>query len=249
MRSAVLGVGIDSVTITEAVDLLEKFIAERKPRLVATANAEMVMLAQEDAELSQILNSAALVVPDGAGVVWAAKYNGIPVRERVAGYDLVQALLARAAIRGYSIYFFGAAPGIADKAAQLSVRQYPGLRIAGVRNGYFSAEEVPGIIGDIKAKQADILLVALGVPKQEKWLKANLAQIGVPVAIGVGGSFDVMAGVVSRAPLWMQQTGMEWLYRLLCQPRRILRMMALPRFVYRVVARQKTLDKNKAGIL
>lgn len=239
MRSTVLGVKIDAVTMAEAVDLLEAFIGEKRPHLVATANAEMVMAAQNDKELAEILANADLVVPDGAGVVWAGRYQGDLVPERVAGYDLAQALLAKAAVRGYRVYFFGGAPGIAEMAREIAANRYPGLNVVGTRDGFFMAQDEPAIIELIKSCKPDILLAALGVPKQEKWLTAHLAELEVPLSMGVGGTFDVMAGVVCRAPLWMQRAGLEWLYRLCCQPSRITRMLALPRFVMEVLVAKK----------
>ena len=239
LRIAVLKVSIDSVTMAEALGIVESFISKRQPRFVATANAEMVMLAEQDSEMARILNQADLVVPDGAGVVWAARHQGCPVPERVAGYDLVQVLLAKAAVCGYRVYFFGGAPGVAEKAKETAQKWYPGLQVVGIRHGFFSADEETGIIEDIRASEPDVLLVALGVPKQEKWLDAHLRELAVPVSIGVGGSLDVMAGTMRRAPLWMQRTGLEWLFRLYCQPRRLIRMMALPRFVLRVLKAKK----------
>lgn len=234
-RTNVLGVGIDNVTMAEAISRVEEFIHKGVPKLIATANAEMVMLAQEDAELAAILDCAALVVPDGAGVVWAASYNKQPVAERVAGFDLTQHLLAVAAKKGYRVFFFGGAPGIADLAAQAAVRQCPGIQVTGIRNGFFQTEEIPSIIDQIRDAKPHILFAALGVPRQEKWLSKYMSALGTPVCIGVGGTFDVMAGVSKRAPLWMQHSGLEWMYRLLRQPERIGRMMALPRFVWKVV--------------
>lgn len=239
MRVSVLGVEIDSLTMAAAIAKVESYIDEGRPRFIATANAEMVMAAQADRELAGVLAGADLVVADGAGVVWAAGYLGQPVPERVAGYDLTQALLARSSERNWRIYFFGGAPDIADKAAAVATARHPGLTVAGVRNGFFTAAEENGIIAEIKASRPHILLVALGVPKQEKWLARHLAELAVPVAMGVGGTFDVMAGVAKRAPLWMQRSGLEWLYRLGREPRRLLRMMALPRFVLRVLAAKK----------
>lgn len=239
MRSKVLGIQIDRVTLAEALAKVEGFISEKKPRLVATANAEMVMLAQQDGELAGILNQADLVVPDGAGVVWACKHHCCPVPERVAGYDLVQTFLARAAVCGYRVYFFGGAPGIAENAREKAEELYSGLRVVGTRNGYFSQADEADIVREIQSCQPDVLLVALGVPKQEKWLWSHLQELAVPVSIGVGGTFDVMAGVICRAPLWMQQAGLEWLYRLGCQPSRVIRMMALPRFVLKVLGAKK----------
>ncbi|WP_442891484.1 WecB/TagA/CpsF family glycosyltransferase [Dendrosporobacter sp. 1207_IL3150] len=225
--------------MAKAVKIVEEFIAARKPRLIATANAEMVMMAQNDCELKKILNNADLVVPDGAGVVWAAKYSGELIPERVAGFDLVQQILRKAAKNNYRIYFFGGAPGIAEQAKTWAETNYAGVKIVGVRNGFFASDDEPRIINEIKSSNPDVLLVALGVPKQEKWLAQNIAQLGVPIAIGVGGTFDVMAGVVNRAPIWMQRANLEWLYRLLSQPQRALRMLALPRFVLKVMSFKK----------
>lgn len=235
----VLDVMIDAVSMPEAVRVVENFIAERKTRFIATANAEMVMLAQTDAELAGILNHADLVIPDGAGVVWAARYHHHTMPERVAGYDLVQHLLDKSARSGYRVYFFGGAPGVAEQARLYAQERYPGVKVVGVRDGYFAAEDEPEIINNIKLCKPDILFAALGVPKQEKWLIRNLAELEVPVSIGVGGTFDVMAGVVVRAPLWMQKANLEWLYRLLSQPHRALRMLALPRFMLKVIASKK----------
>lgn len=239
MRYEILGVAIDAVTLGEAVETAAGFIAAGGPHLVATANAEMVMTAGQDGELARILAAADLVVPDGAGVVWAARHLGHAVPERVAGFDLAQALLARAATEGWRVYLFGGAPGIAAKAAETAAARFPGLVVAGVRHGYFTADESAAIAADIRAAGPAILLAALGVPKQEKWLAANAATLGVPLSMGVGGTFDVMAGVAMRAPLWMQRAGLEWLYRLGSDPRRFRRMLALPRFVLRVLAAKK----------
>jgi len=225
--------------MAEAAKKVEAFIAAGGPHMVATANAEMVMMAGRDRELAGILAAADLVVPDGAGVVWAARRLGCPMPERVAGFDLVQVLLARAAAVGWRVYFFGGAPSVAAKAAAAAQARYPGLIVAGVRHGFFTAAEEEAIAADIRASRPHILLAALGVPKQEKWLAARRDLLAVPVALGVGGTFDVMAGVAARAPLWMQRAGLEWLYRLGREPRRIRRMMALPRFVLRVLAAKK----------
>lgn len=235
----VLGIPVDSISMESAVAKIEAFIQEASPHLIATANAEMVMLAQQDNELMDILQHASLVVPDGAGVVWAARYQGNEVRERVAGFDLTQRLLAEAAIKGYRVYFFGAGPGIAEQAKQTAEACYPGIHIVKTRDGYFTEADEAEIIEDIVSMQPHILLAALGVPKQEKWLMRNLNKLQVPVAIGVGGTLDVMAGTVKRAPLWMQQANLEWLYRLLKQPQRAIRMLALPRFVLKVIMDKK----------
>ena len=178
--------------------------------------------------------TAELVVPDGAGTVWAAHHLGYEMPERVAGYDLVQALLKEAPKRGDRVFFFGSAPGIAESAKNKAEKLYPGVQIVGVRNGYFTAEDEPEIINEIREAKPDILLAALGVPKQEKWLKKYREELGVPVSIGVGGTLDVMAGNVRRAPKWMQKAKLEWLFRGLLQPKRAGRLVALPKFVLRV---------------
>lgn len=235
----ILGVNVNSLTMAQAVEAVQQFIAEKKVALVATANAEMLMRATQDEELKDILNRADLVVPDGAGTVWAAGHLGEPMPERVAGFDLAQELMAAAPARGDRIYFFGSAPGVADKAKRKAEELYPGIQVVGVRNGFFSEADEPQIIAEIKAARPDILLVALGVPKQEKWLKRHLQELQVPVSIGVGGTLDVMAGVMQRAPLWMQKAKLEWLFRGLKQPSRAGRLLALPKFVLKVVASKK----------
>jgi N-acetylglucosaminyldiphosphoundecaprenol N-acetyl-beta-D-mannosaminyltransferase len=239
MKATVLGVTINIISMSQAVSKLELFIREQTPHLIATANAEMVMLAQEDRELAAILAQSHLVVPDGAGVVWAARHQGYTIPERVAGYDLAQNLLAVAAEKGYRVFMFGSHPAVIDKAKNAAIEKYPGLNIVGVRDGFFTDKEESDIVKTIAAVKPDILLAALGVPKQEKWLARNLTNLNVPVCMGVGGTFDVMAGAVKRAPLWMQRSSLEWLFRLLCQPQRAIRMLALPRFAIKVIFDKK----------
>ena len=235
----ILGVNVDAVTMAEAVAHVTAAMDVRANVMIATANAEMIMRATHDEELRDILNAAALVVPDGAGTVWAARHLGHAMPERVAGYDLAQELLRRAPAEGRRIYFFGAAPGVAEKAKEKAEQLYPGIEIVGVRNGFFSPADNAAIITEIKAAHPDLLLVALGVPKQEKWIAAHLAALDVPAAIGVGGTLDVMAGVMKRAPHWMQKAKLEWLFRGLMQPKRAGRLLALPKFVLKVHASRK----------
>ncbi|MBO6210882.1 MAG: WecB/TagA/CpsF family glycosyltransferase [Schwartzia sp.] len=223
----------------EAVEQAERWMDERHGALIATANAEMIMNATRDEELFEILRAADLVVPDGAGTVWAAHHLGHEMPERVAGYDLTQELLKRAPEKNRRVFFFGSAPGVAEKAKQKAEAMYPGIQIVGVRNGYFSEDEVPAIIRMIREAQPDLLLAALGVPKQEKWLKKYKEKLGVPVSIGVGGTLDVMAGTAKRAPVWMQKAKLEWLFRGILQPKRAGRLLALPKFVFRVHASKK----------
>ena len=233
-RVKILGVGVDSVTMQEALDRVDTFFEERKPVIIATANAEMLMRATHDEELKNILNAAELVVPDGAGTVWAAHHLGYEMPERVAGYDLAQELMKRAPSKNRKIYFFGSAPGVAEKAKLKAEELYPNIQIVGTRNGFFTETDEPQIIADIKSAQPDLLLAALGVPKQEKWLAKYKDELNVPVSIGVGGTFDVMAGVMKRAPKWMQKAKLEWLFRAMLQPKRAGRLIALPKFVLKV---------------
>ncbi len=232
----ILGVPVASLTMREAVEQADRWMDERRGALIATANAEMIMNATRDVELMEILRAADLVVPDGAGTVWAAHHLGHAMPERVAGYDLTQELLKRAPAKNRRVFFFGSAPGVAEKAKQKAETIYPGIQVVGVRNGYFSEAEEPGIIEEIREAQPDLLLAALGVPKQEKWLKKYKDELGVPVSIGVGGTLDVMAGTMKRAPVWVQKAKLEWLFRGILQPKRAVRLLALPKFVFRVHA-------------
>ncbi len=244
-KITILDVNVDIVTMNNAIERIESFILAGHSRFIATANAEMVMLAQTDNELRDILNTADLVVPDGAGVVWAGRYLGAEVPERVAGYDLTQKLLERAARSGYTVFLLGAGPGIVNKAKNEAERKFPGIQIVGTQDGFFSPMDEPKIIEAIRSLQPDILLVALGVPKQEKWIYLNKNYLKVPVSIGVGGTFDVMAGTVRRAPLWMQKIHLEWFFRFLMQPSRFMRILRLPQFVIKVLAVKKVRQNNR----
>ncbi|WP_074515483.1 WecB/TagA/CpsF family glycosyltransferase [Selenomonas sp. WCT3] len=225
--------------MSQAVAQVQDYMDEKQNVLIATANAEMIMRATHDKELRDILNDAALVVPDGAGTVWAAHHLGHDMPERVAGFDLAQELMRIAPQKKRRVFFFGSAPGVAEKAKAKAEALYPGIEIVGVRNGFFTEKDEPEIIAQIKAAKPDLLLAALGVPKQEKWLYKHKAELGVPVSIGVGGTLDVMAGVMKRAPLWMQKAKLEWLFRGMLQPKRAGRLMALPKFVLKVHAAKK----------
>ncbi|MGN0940617.1 MAG: WecB/TagA/CpsF family glycosyltransferase [Selenomonadaceae bacterium] len=237
----ILGVNVASITMAEAVEEAERFMDDADGHhLIATANAEMIMMATYDESLRDILNSASLVVPDGAGTVWAAHHLHHEMPERVAGYDLVQEILREAPSRHRRVFFFGSAPGVSDAAKHAAEEKYPGIDIVGTRNGYFTEKDNEKIVAEIKKANPDLLIAALGVPKQEKWLKKYQRDIGVPLAIGVGGTLDVMAGIVPRAPKWMQRAKLEWLFRGLRQPKRIGRLMALPKFVMKVHASRKS---------
>ena len=248
-KVTILGIPVDAITMREAVARIDGFIEKREPVLIATANAEMLLRATHDGELCRILQGAALVTPDGAGTVWAAHHLGHAMPERVAGYDMAQELMRKAPERHWRFYFFGSAPGVAEKAKAKAERLYPGIEIVGTRNGFFTEADEAAIVQEIKDAQPDILLAALGVPKQEKWLSRHLRELGVPVCIGVGGTFDVMAGVMKRAPLWMQRAKLEWLFRGLMQPKRAGRLLALPKFVLKVHAEKSKNGQTKSNPL
>ncbi|HHX01636.1 MAG TPA: WecB/TagA/CpsF family glycosyltransferase [Firmicutes bacterium] len=230
MKSNILGVKIDNVTMQEAVNKVAEMIQEPKPHLVVTANSEMVMIANRDPLLNEIIERADLVVPDSIGVIWASRILKQPLPERVPGIELMQALLAESVVRSWRIFLLGAEPGIAEQAAKVIAAEYKGINIVGTHHGFFTAAELPGVLDQIKKSRPDILFIALGVPKQEKFAAAHLANLGVPVALGVGGSFQVLAGAVRRAPYWMRRVGLEWLYRIIRQPARIGRAAVLPQF-------------------
>ncbi len=234
-QTYVLGVPFDVVNMQEAVAKTKAMLQDGGQHFICTPNPEIVMEAQKDEELMGILKEADMVVPDGIGVVWASKYSETRLTERVAGYDLGQNLMNELAGTGETFYFFGGAPGVASAAARKMMREYAGLKVVGVHNGYFDEKEEKKIIQDIKKLSPSILLVGLGAPKQEKWIYDNLRLTGAKVAIGVGGSFDVMAGNVKRAPKIFQKLGLEWFYRLITQPTRWKRMMRLPKFALTVL--------------
>ena len=232
----ILDVPVHPLTMGEAVSVLEESITSGEQAFVVTANAEIIMMCQEDAGYKKIVSQdAQLVLPDGAGAVWAGRHLGYKVPERVAGFDLYCQLLDKAAQKGYKAFFFGGSPGIAEAAKAKSEELYPGVQVVGCRNGYFKEEESQAIIDEINASRADMLFAALGAPKQEKWLVRYREQLKPKILMGIGGSFDVFAGKMERAPKWMQDASLEWLFRLYKQPSRFMRMMALPKFVLKVV--------------
>ncbi len=228
-RTDVLGVGFDNVTKAEAVERALALIDAREGRYVVTPNPEIVMLAKENPALKEALAGADIVLPDGAGIVKGAAILGRPMKEKVPGIDFACGVMARLAERGGSVYLFGAKPGVAEAAAETLRTKFPGLVISGTSNGYFS-DDGP-IIEKIKDAAPDFLLVCLGAPKQELWMAKMSGKLLVGLMVGLGGSLDVFAGTVKRAPEAWQKLDLEWLYRLLKEPRRIGRMMKLPLFV------------------
>ncbi len=231
----ILGVRIDDVTMAEAVALADAFVQSGVPHQIATVNVEFIMTARRNALFRQTLEQAALCVPDSVGVLWAARLLGHPLRGQVAGADLVWELAALAAARGYRLFLLGGAPGVAEQAAARLQGIHPSLQIAGTYAGSPAPAEEKEIVARIRATQSHILLVAYGAPQQDLWIARNIGEVAVPVAMGVGGSLDYIAGAAVRAPLWLRRRGLEWLYRLCRQPWRWRRMLALPQFAALVV--------------
>lgn len=226
----ILGIRFDALEMDEATGIIEGYIQEQRPHLVVTLNAEMMVMARKDQSFRSVLSKASLLVPDSVGIVWAGK-----LKARVPGIDMVEELAGISAQKGYRIFMIGSKDGIAAKAAFELERRYPGLKVVGARSGYFTEKEEAQVIEEIREAAPDILLVGLGMGKQEKWIAKHLHYLGVPACLGVGGSFDVIAGEVRRAPVWIRRAGLEWLYRFMLQPTRFKRILALPKFVYMVV--------------
>ena len=244
MRYDVLGVGIDAVTEAQALDMIQAFVREGGPHQVVTANPEILDNATRTPALHALINRAALVTADGQGVLLAGRILGTPFPARVTGIELAEALCRESAARGLSLYFLGAEPGVVDEAAANMRAQYPGVRIVGTHHGYFRKEGPAAVLADIKATQPDIVLVGMGSPYQEQFIDEELTRLGVPVAIGVGGSFDVLSGRVERAPELFIRLRLEWLYRIASDRKRWKRALALPRFVLKVL-RQKVTHRDR----
>lgn len=231
----ILGVRVHAVTYGQTLDLIAHWIAQGGPHQIATANPEFVMAAQRDAAFRQVLNTADLCAPDGVGLLWAARVLGQRLPERVTGSDLTPLLAQEAARRGWRLFLLGAGPGVAERAAQRLAQRSPGLRVVGCYEGSPDEREADAIIGRIQAAQPDLLLVAYGAPAQDLWIARHKARLGAPAMMGVGGAFDHIAGVRRRAPRWLQRVHLEWLFRLITQPWRWRRQLALPRFVAAVL--------------
>jgi len=236
---SILGVPVHDVTLAEACDVAERLIVQGGAHQFATVNPEFIMAARRDAEFMRVLHQTAINVPDGVGVLWAARRKGHVLRERVAGVELMDKLCAMASTNGWRAYFLGAAPGVAERAAAVMALKYPGLMIAGAYAGSPKPVDEAGIVERIRTSQPHLLFVAYGAPRQDVWLARNtpaLTPNSRPlgegfVGVGVGGAFDFITGVQTRAPEWARSAGLEWLFRLVRQPSRWKRQTALLRFV------------------
>ena len=232
-RINVLGVDFDNVTMDEAVDAAWALMEARSGGYIVTPNPEIVMSCRADPDVAAAVAGAALTIPDGIGIIYGAKILKTPLKEKVPGCDFSLKLMERMAKAGKSVFILGASPGTAEKAAENLGERLPGLRFVGTHNGYFN-DDAP-VIEAINAAAPDLLLVCLGAPKQELWMHKNAAALNVGLMVGAGGSVNIYAGTVQRAPEFWRRAGLEWLYRLLQEPKRIKRQMALPKFMLKVI--------------
>ncbi|MCX6095691.1 MAG: WecB/TagA/CpsF family glycosyltransferase [Candidatus Bipolaricaulota bacterium] len=243
-RSVLFGVGFHDLSLREAVACVEGMLgAAAGSRTVVTPNSASLLRSLKDRDLLAAYEQAGLVTADGVGVVWASRLLGVPLSERVCGIDLAESLLERAAIKGYRVFLLGGRPGVAERAAGRLEGRYPGLSIVATHHGYFEEDAEP--IAAIGEARPDILLVGMGVPRQERWMETAKGCLDVPLMIGVGGALDVWSGERRRAPRAWQRLGLEWLYRLLSQPRRFKDVSRIPRFVGRVLAARAAIDLER----
>jgi N-acetylglucosaminyldiphosphoundecaprenol N-acetyl-beta-D-mannosaminyltransferase len=243
-RFTLLGVPVDPLTQAQAVDWVAGAIARGRPRVVISVNPERIMHAGRDPAYAAVLRAADLALADGAGVLWAAHRIGHPLPERVTGVDFVRALAARGAAEHWRFFFLGGGPGVAEAAAQALLEAFPGFTLAGTHAGSPAPAEDAVTTEAVRASGAQVLLLAFGAAAEEAWLARNLGRSGALVGMGVGGAFDFIAGRTQRAPRWMRERGLEWLHRLSREPWRWRRMLALPRFVLRVVREEKRSDEG-----
>ena len=237
----ILGCRVDAVDMDATLRRIEHYLAEGGPHQIVTLGTEMVVYAQRDASYRDIVNACALAVCDTAGLLWASRLRSGPLRARVAGVELVERLCEMSVRTGARLFFLGGAPGIAAQAAHALAARYQGMRVAGALDGYFSPEGSAEIAAAIAVARADIVFVGLGFPRQEVWLTNHLAATGARVGIGVGGSFDILSGHKQRAPHVWCKMHLEWLYRLLDEPSRWRRQLALPVFAWLALREQLTL--------
>ena len=234
MKTNILNINFDTFTRNQALEKTLNFLGENKNHMIFTPNPEMVMYAQKDKDFLKILNKADLTIPDGIGIVLASKLNKIKIEQRVAGCDLVYSIFDKISDKGYNVYLLGGDHGVCENAKKNIELKY-NIKIVGFHHGYFNENDSVRIISDINHLETDILLVGLGFPKQEKWIYENRNLLKTKICIGVGGTLDVLSGKVNRAPVFYQNIGMEWLYRLFKQPSRIVRVIQIPIFILNVI--------------
>ena len=236
MKINVMGVDFDNVTMAEAMDRAREILDGQEAVYVVTPNSEIVYEAMHDEKMMQLLNGAALVLPDGAGVVLGSKILGTPLKQKVAGVEFADHLMDVLIEKNQKLYLLGSKPGVAELAAEKMLEKHPELQICGMADGYFKDENE--VVAKVNAAGADVLFVCLGAPKQELFMQAHKDELNVRMMIGLGGSLDSFAGTVKRAPHWMIRLNLEWLYRLIKEPKRFGRMLRLPKFVFAVAMKK-----------
>ena len=236
MKLDILGLAFDNVTMADAIAVAQEKLQKGEKFYCATPNAEIGYKAIKDESFRNLLNGAGLLLPDGAGVVLASKILGTPLKEKVAGVDFADHLMTLMEQEGYKLYLLGSKPGVAELAGEKMLQKHPGLTICGMADGYF--EDESAVVEKISASGADILFVCLGAPKQEQFMKRHLRDLNVKMMIGLGGTLDAFAGTVKRAPQWMIRCNLEWFYRLLKEPKRLGRMMCLPKYILAAYAKK-----------
>ena len=227
-----LNVRVDDVTFAETLALMESCIAQGGPHQICTVNPEFIMLAQRDAEFRGVLARSDLNIPDGGYLRWAARLRGRRLREQVTGSDGLPLFAALAARKGYRIFFLGAGEGVAELAAKLLCERFPGLHVVGAYAGSPAIADDEPLVARVRAARPDALFVAYGAPQQDEWIARNAQRLQVPVMMGIGGTLDYIVGLVPRAPHWMRRLGLEWLYRLIRQPWRWRRQLAIWQFAW-----------------
>jgi len=241
-KVSIFGVPISKLGFKDSIRYLEQAVDSRKPHQVITANPIMVMTALEKPAYMEMMKRAEFIVPDGAGVVWAAGYVGNPVAERVPGIEIMQELVRIAEEKGWRVYLLGTSPEAIEKAAAKLLGRHPRLQLA-YRDGFFRPEEDQEVIARIKDYAPQLLFVGRSVDTQEPWIDRYKEQLNVPVMMGVGGSFDVLSGKLKRAPKLFRQLRLEWFYRLLQEPARYRRMLVLPKFALKVIREKENVQK------
>ena len=251
-KLSIMGVRINNISMNEVLKLAEQKIKNDEKYIIYTPNTEIIMMCQKDEEFLNIMNKSDINVPDGVGLIYAGKIKKFPLKEKVAGYDLSINLLKMADEKGLKLYAVGGRPGVAEAAMQNIQKKYPGIKIVGAHHGYFKGthlgkfghEEEIAVIEDINRHKPHILFVGFGAKKQEQWIDYNKDLINANVIIGNGGTLDGLAGIVKRAPDIFINLGLEWLYRLIKEPKRITRQIVLPVFMFKVIFGNKDIVKK-----
>lgn len=241
----IFGINIENLTNDEAMDILTEELKTDGLFTIATPNTEIVMQSKKNLEYQVLVNSFDMVVPDGIGLIYASKIKKLPLKERVTGFDLSVGLLEKSAEIPFNLYILAGKPGVSERAAKNIEKDYSGVTVVGNRNGYFTHDEEDSIIDNINSSNPDVIFVGLGFPKQEEFIRRNKDRINAKIIIGNGGATDIFAGDINRAPDIFIRLNLEWFYRLLSDPKRIKRQMAIPQFLFNIVVNKDSVKKGE----